>query len=290
MKAIFVLLVVICSGYASVLGQALCQPGTHAKLPLILNLTYHKARPQLLSAGWQPYRTIRLNKAGTDPNTAYGNGELFWKKGYWEVEACAGTGPAPCAFLFTDVYGNKLRVTTEGEEDPKQKYFARISGYKFVCEEARETNICDLKNDPAKYNHSIVKVTGYFSRRFENSSLYDPSCESDQSIWVELGGKRSVDVIYCCGVTARPTRKKELEVEGIKLPLKQDANFEKYNKLLGGGKKVKATVIGSFFSGKKMQFSERPPFYGGYGHMGMSSLFIVQEVLSVEPIGFGNSL
>ena len=123
------------SSVLSIAAQSRCQPSKHAKLPLILNLTYHKARPKLLAAGWQPYQTIHHNEARTDPNTSYGNGQIYWKKGYREVEACAGTGLAPCAFLFKDAYGNKLRVTSAGEELPRHKYFARVTGYKFVCED-----------------------------------------------------------------------------------------------------------------------------------------------------------
>lgn len=114
-------------------GQTPCAPQKHAKLPYVLELTYHKARPRLLRAGWQPFRTIHHNEGTKNPDIAYGNGEIFWNKGYREVEACAGTGLAPCAFLFEDAYGNKLRVTTAGEEDTKGKYFARVTGYKFVC-------------------------------------------------------------------------------------------------------------------------------------------------------------
>ena len=149
---------------------------------------------------------------------------------------------------------------------------------------AQEVSVCDLKKDPAKYNHSMVKVRGYFSRGFEDSTLYDPGCKkSRQWIWVELGGKRSVSVMYCCGFTPKPTREEELEVEGIKLPLTEDANFAKYDKFLADGKNVKATVIGTFFSGEKIQYSEETPvFYGGYGHMGIGSLFIVQQVISAE--------
>ena len=116
-------------------AQATCTPSKHAKLPLILNFTYHKARPKLLKQGWQPYPTIHHNKADTDPNTSYGNGEIFWKKGYWEIEACSGTGLGRCSFLFEDAYGNRLRVTTAGEEYPKQKAYAIVTGYKFVCDE-----------------------------------------------------------------------------------------------------------------------------------------------------------
>jgi hypothetical protein len=75
-----------------------------------------------------------LNEANTDPDIKYGNGPLFWRKGYVELEACSGTGVAACAFLFKDAYGNRLRVTTEGEEIPRLKSYARVSGVRFMCE------------------------------------------------------------------------------------------------------------------------------------------------------------
>ncbi|HEU4509180.1 MAG TPA: hypothetical protein VFR78_13115 [Pyrinomonadaceae bacterium] len=109
-----------------------CQPRRHAKLPAITESTYHKARKKLLAAGWQPVRTKSYNEADTDPDISYGNGRLFWRKGYIEVEACAGTGMAPCSFLFKDAYGNRLRVTTAGEELPRRKAYARVTGFEFV--------------------------------------------------------------------------------------------------------------------------------------------------------------
>ena len=87
-----------------------------------------------MAAGWRPIQTIHQNKAATDPKIMYGNGEIFWKRGYREVESCSGTGLGNCAFLFKDAYGNQLRVVTAGEEDPKQKSFARVTSYKFVCD------------------------------------------------------------------------------------------------------------------------------------------------------------
>ena len=111
-----------------------CQTRKHAKLPAITELTYHKARKRLLAAGWQPLRTKSYNRVDTDPDIKYGNGRLFWKRGYVEVEACSGTGVAACAFLFKDAYGNRLRVTTEGEELPEQKAYAGVTGFRFVCE------------------------------------------------------------------------------------------------------------------------------------------------------------
>lgn len=130
------LLSIILSAFgAMVKAQSKCQPKKHAKLPVIIGLTYHTGRKKLLALGWQPKQTISANEASTDINTAYGNGEIFWKKGYWEVEACSGTGLGHCSFLYTDAYGNILRVVTAGEEHiQRPRSYARIQFYKFVCE------------------------------------------------------------------------------------------------------------------------------------------------------------
>lgn len=111
-----------------------CKPRRHAKLPVVKDSSYHKARKKLIAAGWQPLRTKSDEQATSDPDVTSGNGPLFWGKGYVELEACSGTGVAACAFLFKDAFGNRLRVTTEGEEVPNEKFYARVNGYKFVCE------------------------------------------------------------------------------------------------------------------------------------------------------------
>jgi len=111
-----------------------CRPQRHAKLPSIADLTYSKARKKLLAAGWKPLQTKSSNEAEQDPDIKYGNGPLFWRLGYVEVEACAGTGVAACAFLFSDIHGNRLRVNTSGEELPKEKMYARVSGLRFLCD------------------------------------------------------------------------------------------------------------------------------------------------------------
>lgn len=128
-----VLLCGLVAGIASAQDRP-CRPARHAKLPAITELTYHKARKRLLAAGWQPLRTKSFNDAKSDPDIKYGNGPLFWKRGYVELEACSGTGVGACAFLFEDAYGNHLRVATAGEELPKQKAYARVTSFRFVCE------------------------------------------------------------------------------------------------------------------------------------------------------------
>ena len=135
MKSIW--LAILTCGLATVITLAQdkpCQPQKHAKLPRITESTYAKARKKLIAAGWQPFQTKFANEADEDPDIKYGNGALFWKKGYVEIESCSGTGVAACAFLFKDAYGNRLRVTTAGEELPKEKSYARVTGFRFVCD------------------------------------------------------------------------------------------------------------------------------------------------------------
>ena len=135
MKRIW-LAVLFCSLAANIaLSQGTpCRPAKHAKLPAITELTYHTARKMLLAAGWQPLRTKPMSATASDPDIANGNGPTFWKKGYVEIESCSGTGVAACSFLFKDAYGNRLRVTTAGEELPKEKAYAHVTGFGFVCD------------------------------------------------------------------------------------------------------------------------------------------------------------
>ena len=137
MRGKFIRLAVLVGGLLPVIVFAQerpCRPAKHAKVPAIKEATYHKARKRLMAAGWQPVKTKSVNEARTDPDISYGNGPVFWRKGYVEIEACSGTGVAACAFLFKDVHGNRLRVTTEGEEFPRFKYYARVTGFQFVCD------------------------------------------------------------------------------------------------------------------------------------------------------------
>lgn len=112
-----------------------CPSRRHAKLPPIAELTYLRARKKLLLAGWQPLQTKSFNQASSDPDIQNGNGPLFWKRGYVELESCSGTGVGACSFLFKDAYGNRLRVTTAGEEVPKEKAYASVTGFRFVCDD-----------------------------------------------------------------------------------------------------------------------------------------------------------
>ena len=113
---------------SSTAGATVYTEPLHIDVPVITGKTYHDARKALLSSGWQPIRTISYNEVNS-PDISYGNGEIFWSKGYVEIESCAGTGIAPCRFAFSDLYGNKLIVVTEGEEYPEEKTYATVSRY-----------------------------------------------------------------------------------------------------------------------------------------------------------------
>jgi hypothetical protein len=141
---------------------------------------------------------------------------------------------------------------------------------------------CQLMNDPATYNHKLVEVTGFFSHGFENSTVTDPGCAS-RSIWLEYGGTTATGTMICCGVTAERSRPEVLVVEDIPIPLVDDDQFRKFDKLVQSKPDtiVRSTVIGRFFSGTLEEFQGRKSWVG-YGHFGMHSLLALQQVLSVE--------
>ncbi len=144
-----------------------------------------------------------------------------------------------------------------------------------TCEDQRLTvTVCQLKGDPAAYNHKLVEVTGFVSHAFEDFTLFDPTCSSWPGVWLEYGGKAKSGTMYCCGVSADRHRPKELKVEDISIPLTDDEPFRKFDKLIQPpfrsgihGSIVHATLVGRFFSGRRIKYPKGSS-WGGYGHMG----------------------
>jgi TIR domain-containing protein len=101
-------------------------PGTNGQLsvPNLYGKTYDAARKVLIRAGWQP--NAKHVSHGGDAQVQSGNGPIFWHRGYWELEACAGAGAAECSFEFIDPSGRVLVVVTEGEEAEKGEYHATV--------------------------------------------------------------------------------------------------------------------------------------------------------------------
>src|ERR1700730_15113079 len=165
-----------------------------------------------------------------------------------------------------------------------------VSGFMFCsagvgrCEEPQKVSACQLKNDPATYNHKLIEVTGFVSHRFEDFGLFDPACATYPYIWLEYGGKAKSGTMHCCGVTAERSRPRELVVENIAVPLVKDEGFKAFDNLihLTPSSIVHATVVGRFFSGKERHYPNGVS-WGGYGHMGCCSMLAIQQVISVDP-------
>lgn len=164
--------------------------------------------------------------------------------------------------------------------------FGRVA----FCEEQPESvSLCQLKNDPATYNHKLVELTGFVSHDFEDFTLFDPTCSSWPAVWLEYGGKSASGTMYCCGVTADRHRSKELTIESIPIPLVEDDKFRDFDHLIQPpfrsdrhGAIVHATLVGRFFAGRPVQYP-KVTSWGGCGHMGCCSLLAIQEVMSVDP-------
>ena len=159
-----------------------------------------------------------------------------------------------------------------------------------ACEvQPEKLTACQLKNDPASYNHKLVEVTGFVSHDFEDFTMFDPTCPSWPAIWLEYGGKAKSGTMYCCGVTADRHRPNEMKVEDIPIPLTDNEQFREFDKLIQPpfrsdrhGAIVHATLVGRFFSGRQIKYP-KGTYWGGYGHMGCCSLMAIQEVKSIDP-------
>lgn len=153
-----------------------------------------------------------------------------------------------------------------------------------LLDEPQKTALCQLKNDPASYNHKLIEVTGFISHGFENSSIFEPDCKSNQGIWVEYGGTTAAGTMYCCGVSAERRRTEPLIVEDITTSMLEDEQFHALDKLLQKRPDsiARATVIGRFFAGEVSKYST-DNLWSGYGHRGCCSLLVIQKIVSVEP-------
>ncbi len=142
--------------------------------------------------------------------------------------------------------------------------------------------LCDLANDPAKYNHREIEISGFVSHAFEDFTLFEPRCESPElMVWLEYGGLYGSGTTYCCNDPSQ-TRRAPLEVEGIRTTLLQDGEFRRFDSIIQRHPDtlIRATLRGRYFSGEK----EKLPggtVWRGYGHFGMASLLVIEKVVKV---------
>lgn len=157
-----------------------------------------------------------------------------------------------------------------------------------------QVSLCEIKTHPEKYLKKVVEFTAIASHGFEDSMVEDSSCpwpDHGPGVWMEYGGNRSTDTMYCCGFSPKPTRDKPLVVDGIQLSLVEDEKFRefdaylhpKHSKPQRTSNTVKATLRGRLFGRYEgIAGTQQSPAWRGYGHMGCCMLFVVTQVVSVD--------
>ena len=150
----------------------------------------------------------------------------------------------------------------------------------------QSVTLCQLAQAPVAYNHALVKISGTASQGFEDFTLHDANCQppiADHfSVWLTYGGTMRSGTTYCCpGEGEKGERRQALEVEGITVPLVNDAQLHRFMALLRRKPHTaRATLIGVFFAGDRQPQSGKPGL-PGYGHLGCCSLLVIQQVESV---------
>src|SRR5580698_6295844 len=86
-------------------------------------------------------------------------------------------------------------------------------GWAQAREKLLEVSLCEVKAHPEKFLHKLVEVTATASHGFEDSMVEDSRCPwpgSGPGVWMEYGGTRSTDTMYCSGFSPKPDREKAL--------------------------------------------------------------------------------
>jgi hypothetical protein len=152
---------------------------------------------------------------------------------------------------------------------------------------AETVDVCRLQANPAAYNRKLIEVSGLVLHGFEQFSMSDSQCLQKLGIWLEYGGSVNSETVFCCGPRAGTPRGRTLIVEGMTLPLVDDALFRRFDDRIR--KSLKATEVkfpaklpGHFFAGTKQQAADGREYWGGYGHLGCCSMLVIQQVLAVD--------
>lgn len=163
--------------------------------------------------------------------------------------------------------------------------FAAFVGCTVVAVSALSASLCDVTANRPAFDRKTGEVTAFVSHAFEDFTLFDPTCSSELSrVWVEYGGRFASGTIYCCGIGDERSRKKPLVVNGIVTTIVRDAKLKRFDALIQRppDSLVRATLRGRFFAGEKTQLPGGT-VWAGYGHFGLFSLFVIEQVLAVEP-------
>lgn len=141
-------------------------------------------------------------------------------------------------------------------------------------------SLCQLMATPDVYDHQRISVSGRVTQGFEDFTISDPACPGT-SIWLEYGGVLKSDTTYCCGPTNGRKRNTPMTVEGIATTLVVDAPFKAFDRQIHAGATSQAVVQGRFFAGKKEELPGGA-MWTGYGHFGLYSLLVIEQVTAAQ--------
>ena len=168
-------------------------------------------------------------------------------------------------------------------------------GWAQALEKPLNVSLCEVKAHPEHFLHKLIEVTATASHGFEDSTVEDGQCpwqNGGPGVWMEYGGTRSTNTMYCCGFSPKPDREKPLVVEGITLELVDDQIFKEFDRRLHprhakpqrASDIVVATMRGRVFARYEgIGGTQQNPTWRGYGHMGCCMLFVVTQVVSLNP-------
>ena len=155
--------------------------------------------------------------------------------------------------------------------------------------EPAKVSACQLKKDPAAFNHKLVEVTGFVTHAARNFTIYDPTCPTWPAIWLEYGGSINSGTVACCKSLADRQRRQPLRTEDLPLPLTDNQLFQDFDRAIQppfppdqAGAVEHATIIGTFFAGRQMQDAAGQPYWGGFGYLGCCSLLAIQEIKDAD--------
>jgi hypothetical protein len=150
--------------------------------------------------------------------------------------------------------------------------------------DVRSVTFCDLIAKPQEYDREVVEVVAFVSHGFEDFTLFDPRCSSEMPrVWLEYGGTFSSGTIYCCGIGDERVREAPLVVDDVVTTIVDDRTLRQFDRLVQRAPDsiVHATLRGHFFAGEKRDLPGGT-FWTGYGHFGLYSLFVIEQVVAVD--------
>jgi hypothetical protein len=101
-------------------------------------------------------------------------------------------------------------------------------------------------------------------------------------------GPEPAKVIYCCvsDDSLKPNGKDPLWVDGIETSLVRDRTLRRFDRLTQRDRRrnlVAATLTGRYFCGEFAEAPDGQSACQGFGHLGICSLLVIEQVVSVRP-------